>query len=607
MRKFRHYFFVLICFCLLMGSADNLIPRAYAASTMTASESCVDFIKKAEGFSAKPYYDYGQHTVGYGTKCPMDKYFDYMTNGISREEAEVLLRETLVDVADDVNKKLIDPYNLTFTQHQFDALVSFSFNLGTGWMTYDSTLRNAILRSGNADDLVYAFSLYSTAGGYYSSGLITRRLCEANLYLNGVYSQSPGKTYGYVFYEPNGGNLTYRVQGFVCDTTPAPKADAVQNGKVFLGWYTDLTGGTQVTKLTSALSGKTLFARWQATENSENQNTSSTVIRVTGDVVNIRKGPGTNYGISKQVYRNDTLIVSHITQLLNQKWGKVQDGWICIEYTNYDNVINGTDTPDPESNRQPTAEPTLPDVNDTQTKPDIHPDNENIVQGIVRVGDLLRIRSGPGTAYSKVGYLQNGSKVEILEQKTVGSMVWGRIAQGWISMDYIATEQLPTDPPTEPDTEHKQETEPEQEATDPADKSEPTAIKGTISADALRIRSGPGSAYSVVGFYYQKDTVVISEKVQKDSAYWGKTDKGWISMDYVLTDSPNTEPSPAPGAELRTVIADCLRVRKEIGTNSRIAALLYRGDKVTVTETKTVDGTLWGKVDKGWICMDYVD
>ena len=196
MRKIKHVFFIIICICLLAGSVSDLVPRAYAASTMTASDSCVQLIKEFEGFSAQPYYDYAQYTVGYGTKCPSEKYFEYKSNGIPRHEAEALLQQELAEIANTLNQKFIDKYNLTFSQQQFDALVSFSFNIGTGWITYDSTLRNAILRNANENDMVYAFGLYCTAGGKYLPGLVSRRLSEANLYLNGVYSKNMSDAFG---------------------------------------------------------------------------------------------------------------------------------------------------------------------------------------------------------------------------------------------------------------------------------------------------------------------------------------------------------------------------------------------------------------------------
>ena len=71
--KLKRILCTLLCFCSLFGSIENYIPKASAASTTTASEHCIDFIKKVEGFSPEPYYDYNQYTVGYGTKCPTEK------------------------------------------------------------------------------------------------------------------------------------------------------------------------------------------------------------------------------------------------------------------------------------------------------------------------------------------------------------------------------------------------------------------------------------------------------------------------------------------------------------------------------------------------------
>ena len=57
--------------------------------------------------------------------------------------------------------------------------------------------------------------------------------------------------------------------------------------------------------------------------------------------------------------------------------------------------------------------------------------------GTVQVSDCLCIRSGPSTGYQVLGYLENGTRIEILEQKIVGSMIWGKIEKGWISLDYV--------------------------------------------------------------------------------------------------------------------------------------------------------------------------
>lgn len=56
---------------------------------------------------------------------------------------------------------------------------------------------------------------------------------------------------------------------------------------------------------------------------------------------------------------------------------------------------------------------------------------------VVGVTDFLRVRSGPGTTYSEVARLKPNDKVTISETKVVGDMTWGKISNGWVSMDYI--------------------------------------------------------------------------------------------------------------------------------------------------------------------------
>ncbi len=54
--------------------------------------------------------------------------------------------------------------------------------------------------------------------------------------------------------------------------------------------------------------------------------------------------------------------------------------------------------------------------------------------GTVRVQSSLRIRSGPGVAYSRIGKLENGARVTIVEDQDG----WGRLQQGgWVSLDYV--------------------------------------------------------------------------------------------------------------------------------------------------------------------------
>ena len=101
----------------------------------------------------------------------------------------------------------------------------------------------------------------------------------------------------------------------------------------------------------------------------------------------------------------------------------------------------------------------------------------------------------------------------------------------------------------------------------------------------------------------------ISERKTVNGTEWGRISKGWICMDYIRLDgqsSASDSGSTSTSTNSKTVIADCLCVRSDAGTNNAVVSYLYYGQKVTVTETKTVSGMTWGKISNGWISMDYV-
>jgi len=60
---------------------------------------------------------------------------------------------------------------------------------------------------------------------------------------------------------------------------------------------------------------------------------------------------------------------------------------------------------------------------------------EDVHQTVTVLINNLRIRADTGYNYNILGYLQMGDQVEILETKLVGDVLWGRIDQGWISLD----------------------------------------------------------------------------------------------------------------------------------------------------------------------------
>lgn len=581
---------LLIC----VATATVFAQEEQSTGVLGISDEAIRILKLEEGFSTYPYWDYAQWTVGYGTKCPDDKLEEYRKNGISEEDAEALLRSFIGRFESELNSFMIRT-GRQLNQREFDALMLFSYNCGTGW-AYDTNggLYNAIVGGATGSKLVNAFARWCNAGGQIKTFLLRRRLCEANIYLNGEYSQLPPEQFGYVLYDGNGGKASPNVQGYDTVETAQILSVAKWEGKTFRGWYTAITGGTEVTVLDAAVRNMRLYARWDAQqeaapeEKPEEKPVEGISVTVSASSLNVRSGPGTNYPVVGGVKNGERLLITETAEGSGEKWGKCETGWICLRYTDYDVQV------------QPEApeEPEVPEAPATKS-------------GTVRVNDTLRVRSGPSTGYSVVGYLKNGDRVEILEEKLVGAMIWGKIASGWISMDYVEMDPEQTDPEPEPEPKPTEPAPTEPKPTEPTQPEAPsvpedTSRAGTVKvSDVLRIRSGPGTGYSVVGYLKNGDRVTVTEQSDSGTMVWGKIEGGWVSLDYLVLDPVENEPEESVSGTVK--VSDVLRVRTGPGTSYTICAYLSNGAKVTITEQRTVAGVRWGKMDKGWICLDYVE
>ncbi len=136
----------------------------------------LSLIKRFEGFSPTIYLDAaGLPTIGYGHLLRPGE-AEMFRRGISHEAAIALLIKD-VEVAERSVLRLIA---LPLTNGQFDALVSFTFNLGGGALQR-STLRRKVNREEH-DDVPAEFLRWVWAGGKKLRGLVRRREAEVEYY-----------------------------------------------------------------------------------------------------------------------------------------------------------------------------------------------------------------------------------------------------------------------------------------------------------------------------------------------------------------------------------------------------------------------------------------
>lgn len=143
---------------------------------MRISETGLALIARFEGFVPHVYKDAaGLATIGYGHLLLAGEAARY-AQGIDQAEARVLLQQDVRMAEHAVLRLIVAP----FTQGQFDALVSFTFNLGAGTLQR-STLRRVINR-GCYDEAPAQFLRYVWAGGRQLPGLLRRRRAEVALF-----------------------------------------------------------------------------------------------------------------------------------------------------------------------------------------------------------------------------------------------------------------------------------------------------------------------------------------------------------------------------------------------------------------------------------------
>ncbi len=146
---------------------------------MNVSKAAIALIKHHEGVRSRPYrcpanlWTVGVgHLIGDGKHLP-----DSWNRTFSQEEIDGILKSDLRRFELGVHKMLP---NVLLRQHEFDAIISFCFNLGLGCFQR-STLRQALLR-GDKKAAMESLVKYCRAGGKILRGLQIRRLDEKALF-----------------------------------------------------------------------------------------------------------------------------------------------------------------------------------------------------------------------------------------------------------------------------------------------------------------------------------------------------------------------------------------------------------------------------------------
>jgi len=139
---------------------------------MKISQEGLSLIKKFEGCELEAYKcAAGVWTIGYGSTKGVKE-----GDTLTEEETDNLLLHEM----DEYEGYVLEAVEMPLSQHQFDAIVSWTFNLGPSNLKASTMLK--VLNKGNYEDVPAQIKRWNKAGGKVLEGLIRRREAEALLF-----------------------------------------------------------------------------------------------------------------------------------------------------------------------------------------------------------------------------------------------------------------------------------------------------------------------------------------------------------------------------------------------------------------------------------------
>ena len=239
--------------------------------TLRISDEGIEMIKDLEGFIKTPTWDVAQHSVGYGCSTDYAQKYGFDPSGMTKEEDHQLMLFVLDEMEESLDK-FLSSHNIEVNQYQYDALMSFTYNLGKGSINATSRI-GKLLKEGayTVNQMASAFGIYCHTGtgkkAVVQDHLVSRRIREAKLFLYGAYDfEDVPEKFCRLTYAGNVpssySDVALYLQGspyqilFDAD----PNSDYAYGGRYFVGWYTE--NGVKLTADTLVEDNLTVYPMW---------------------------------------------------------------------------------------------------------------------------------------------------------------------------------------------------------------------------------------------------------------------------------------------------------------------------------------------------------
>ena len=351
--------------------------------------------------------------------------------------------------------------------------------------------------------------------------------------------------------------------------------------------------------------------------------------------VNVRSGAGIANAIVGKILNGTEVTILEVKLVGAAKWGRVKQGWICMDYVtmiSYDNIPGnnsnnsggnkgtGVSSFDEVERTTTTAVYTGSIKADTIVYKTPNPNLENNTVRTIGTGENITIHELTAVTLEiyegdKTDKQNENNDIETVVKQT---SYWARINDGWIK-------------------------DPDANITLNALDEKVHTLTG---ASELNVRENAGTSYTSLGKLKKGDQVPVTKlEIVKDSSartltVWGRVETsdgivGYCDLSYMSEGAlyekkeepttPTTPSAPTIGSTGNTgdggfvnnkggykytgkvINTESLNVRVTASTGAKKATTLKKGANLVIYETKISEDMAWGRCDAGWVYLYYVD
>lgn len=204
--------------------------------------------------------------------------------------------------------------------------------------------------------------------------------------------------------------------------------------------------------------------------------------------------------------------------------------------------------------------------------------------------DTVNIRSGPSLSYQLVKQVKKGEKYSIIKEKGDWIQIQlSAVKTGWVA-NWVVTRSSSGSTASKSSNSKK--------------------ITAQANTDQLRVRSGPGTSFRIIGSLNKGQAVSILEENENWLKISAAIGEGWVAREYIDSKTSNSNNSIKEENNSKSIgsgiVTDTLNIRKEPSSTGSVIGKLSKGTSITVFSKKNNWLEIKYSGQRAWVSSNFV-